>query len=78
MAHAAIPVRGTSQLHLGWLGLGAIILAVALGAGLLGYYAGTPKPSAAGAGQALDDQALVDQDAAAWSGTYDPAKDAAV
>ncbi len=73
MAQAAIPVKGTSQLHLGWLGLGAIVLAVALGAGLIGYFAGTRQPAASSADQAFSDQA-----AAAWSGTYDPAKIAAV
>jgi hypothetical protein len=73
MAQAAIPVKGATQLHLGWLGLGAIIIAVALGAGLIGYYAGTRQPVAG-----IADQALVDQSIAVWSGTYDPAKVAAV
>jgi ketosteroid isomerase-like protein len=73
MAQAAIPVKGATQLHLGWLGLGAIVIAVALGAGLIGYYAGTRQPTTG-----IADQALVDQSISAWSGTYDAAKVAAV
>jgi ketosteroid isomerase-like protein len=73
MAQAAIPVKGTSQLHLGWLGLGVVVIAVALGAGLIGYYAGTSK-----AGPVNADQALLDQSTALWSGTYDAAKVAAL
>jgi hypothetical protein len=73
MAQAAIPVKGTTNFHLGWLGIGAIVVAIALGAGLIGYYAGTGQTAPAN-----PDQALVDQSTAAWSGTYDAAKVAAL
>ena len=47
MAQAAIPVKGTTNFHLGWLGIGAIVVAIALGAGLIGYYAGNGQAAPA-------------------------------
>jgi ketosteroid isomerase-like protein len=73
MAQAAVPVRGTSQIHMGWLGIAAIVVAVALIAGLAGFIIGGNQPATTST-----DQALVDAVDAAWSTTYDPAKVAAV
>jgi ketosteroid isomerase-like protein len=73
MAQAAVPVRGTSQIHMGRLGIAAIVVAVALIAGLAGFIIGGSQPATTSA-----DQALVDAVDAAWSTTYDPAKVAAV
>jgi len=73
MAQAAIPARGTSQVHFGWLGIGALVLLVALVAGFAGYFirdrqAVTSSP----------DQAVMNDLDAAWSTTYDAAKFAAL
>ena len=38
MAHALVPVRGTSRIHLGWLGIGVLVVVVALVGGLAGYF----------------------------------------
>jgi hypothetical protein len=73
MAQAAIPVRGTSQLHLGWIGLTLIVVAVALIAGAVGYVVGGNRATTAN-----PDQTLANQSTAAWSGAYDAAKLAAV
>ena len=72
MAQSAIPVRGTSQLHLGWLGLGVLLVVVALLAGLVGYAV------AQNVTPANPDQALVDDLSAAWSSPYDAAAFAAL
>jgi hypothetical protein len=73
MAQAAVPVRGTSQVHIGWLGIGALVVAVALVAGAAGYLIGGNQPAATS-----PDQALLDNLDGAWSTTYDPAKLAAL
>jgi hypothetical protein len=73
MAQAAVPARGTSQVHIGWLGIGVLVVAVALIAGFGGYFLGNRAATTAS-----PDQALVDNSSAAWSTTYDPAKVAAV
>ena len=70
MAQSAIPVRGTSQLHLGWLGLGLLLVLVTLAAGAVGYAVAVARPDA--------DQALVDDVSDAWSTPYDAAKFAAL
>ena len=73
MAQAAIPVRGTSQLHLGWLGIGALLVVVALLSALVGYLVAENRVISINS-----DQALIDQANTAWSGPYDAAKIAAV
>jgi len=67
MAQAAVPMKGTSQIHFGWLGIGVVIVAVAVVAGLLGYLVSDRQmvPNA--------DQALMADVSAAWTGTYDAA-----
>jgi hypothetical protein len=70
MAQQAIPLRGTSQLHLGWLGLGVLLVVVALLAGAVGYFVAENRPNS--------DQALVDDASAAWSTPSDTATLAAI
>jgi hypothetical protein len=73
MAQAAIPVRGTSQVHFGWLGIGALVLGVALLAGFAGYFVRDRQTAATS-----PDQAMLNDLEAAWSTTYDAAKIAAL
>jgi hypothetical protein len=73
MAQAAVPARGTSQVHMGWLGIGALVVVVGLLAGVGGYYLGNREATTSS-----PDQGLIDDLNAAWSTTYDPAKVAAV
>jgi SnoaL-like domain len=73
MAQAAVPARGTSQIHTGWLGIGALVVVVALLAGLGGYFLGNRAATTTS-----PDQALIDDLTAAWSTTYDPGKVAGV
>jgi hypothetical protein len=80
MAQSAVPVRGTSHLHLGWAGLGALLVAVAL----LGACAASPSPSPASPSPASPspaaaaDAALVADLAAVMNDPYDAAKVAAL
>ena len=69
MAQADVPVRGTSRIHVGWLGIGVLAVVVALVGGLVGYYI-----KASQSAPANPDQALANDLAAAWSTTYDTAK----
>jgi len=73
MAQSAIPVRGTSQLHVGWVGVGALLVAVALIAGLAGYYISDSRATPTD-----PDQALADSVGAAVSYPYDAAEVAAL
>lgn len=73
MAQAAIPVRGTSQVHMGWLGMGALLVVVALVSALVGYLVAENRVISISS-----DQALVNSMDDAWSTSYDAAKLAAV
>jgi hypothetical protein len=58
---------------MGWLGIGALVVVVALLAGFGGYFLGNRAATTTS-----PDQALIDDLTAAWSTTYDPAKVAEV
>lgn len=74
MAQATIPARGASTFHLGGLGIAALVVIVALVAGLVGYLISENQGSPVN-----PDQALVNDHAAAVSSaTTDPAKIAAI
>ena len=81
MARSKIPARGTtSQLHLGWPGLGALLVAVTL-LGACGASAtqSPASPSPASPSPAANpDEALVADLAAVFSNPYDAAKVAAL
>jgi hypothetical protein len=73
MAQAAVPIRGTSPVHLGWLTIGALVVVAALVGGLAGYFIKEGQVAPAN-----PDQALAAQLDAAWSTTYDATKIAAL
>ena len=69
MTQADVPVRGTSRIHLGWMGIGVLAVVVALVGGFAGYYI-----KASQSAPANPDQTLANDVTAAWSTTYDTAK----